>query len=201
MKANEMIDIHVGDPTPWGRADNVYKLGVGIYFASTSSHGGMHLSPDWNAKIPSYMRNRMGWYEEDCSAAIPPFVLGESAFTDEYSKKMITSGNAAETVKAWYPDEWERFTGKTLQPGECRKRDEEVFLREHKEDFICISAYGSWHSGVPEGFTGICATVGGSSCPHSIRKYFLVPEVEYKNKSTFHFVVDLARHREIGALL
>jgi len=62
--------------TPWGKADSVEQIGEGIFFASTSSHGGYFVPTALLNKIPEdYQRRALkwsgsrNWYEEDCEWA------------------------------------------------------------------------------------------------------------------------------------
>jgi hypothetical protein len=198
--SNTITIVNVGDRTPWGRADHVYKLGEGIYSASTSSHGGMHLAPAINALIPKYMRADNGWYEEDCQQAIPPFVLGCKYFDCQRTHQFIEEGEAEQTVKVWYWKEWERYTGKILQPGESSLKDEAEYLEAHAQDWLVISALGacSYHN-IPDGFIKAWATIGGSRSPHSIQKAFLIPKEEYEKRTPMlYFLVDPSKYQEVS---
>jgi hypothetical protein len=60
--------------TPWGQADKQTKLAEGIIDCSTPSHGGIWLSPERQAKIPTGTRNFLNsleWWEEDCDWSVP----------------------------------------------------------------------------------------------------------------------------------
>lgn len=59
-----------GDPTPWGMAQDIQSFGGGVWSVATSRHGGFHLEPAANEKIPTEHRHQGGWYEEDCDYAI-----------------------------------------------------------------------------------------------------------------------------------
>src|SRR5262249_51978851 len=65
------------------------------------------------------------------------------------------------TLKNWLPDAYEKFTGRTLKPGDSHVRDQQTFGREHADSLIVVAAYGSWASWVPQGFVGCHAYVGG----------------------------------------
>jgi hypothetical protein len=183
--------------SPWGQIQESYRYAEGIYVVSTASHGGMHLSPQINEKIPHYMRRDNGWYEEDCEIAIPIYILGGDAFENEHAAKFAFSGDAEKTVMEWFPYSWERYTGKKLLPGQSHKKDEDEFLQAHKMDWLVISAISNT-DGCPHGFTKVTATLGGSRCPHATRRQYLVPSAEYANhKQFFYFPVDLKRHPEV----
>ena len=55
--------------SPWGSPQHVKTLADGILQVSTSTHGGIHLSPERLAQMPEDQRSTDGWYEEDCEAA------------------------------------------------------------------------------------------------------------------------------------
>jgi hypothetical protein len=198
---NETI-IKVHDETPWGAADFVDEVGPGIYIVSTSSHGGMHLSDEINARIPDYMRRDSGWYEEDCEIAIPCWILGKAAFTNEHTHKYIDSGEAKKTVQQWFPYHWEKYAGLTLEPGQSHRKDEDVYLKAHKDDWLVISASKgpNCFSSIPAGFVVVTATIGGNRCIHANKRSFLVPEHEYEKRNpSLYFHVDPNLYKEVGA--
>lgn len=63
--------------TPWGFADSINEIGLGIKFVSTPSHGGYFVPTELLSKITpeafkseSWGRQRQsGWFEEDCDWA------------------------------------------------------------------------------------------------------------------------------------
>ena len=63
-----MKTLKVGDSTIWGIADHVTKVSTGIYWCTTSSHGGVWLSIDRRLLMPAVLRKAAvgAWYEEDC---------------------------------------------------------------------------------------------------------------------------------------
>lgn len=58
--------------TPWGKAQQSTKVGDGVVWHSTASHGGFQVT----AKLPKPLQEfvpftrKAGWYEEDCDWAI-----------------------------------------------------------------------------------------------------------------------------------
>ena len=89
--------------TPWGKADNAEKIAPGVMRYDTPSHGGFHLSPTRNAKVPAEWRaasfgkaGERGWYEEDCDA-----ILVVMAFPDLFDAAMVE--RAREGFKRWFP--------------------------------------------------------------------------------------------------
>lgn len=61
--------------TPWGAAQHTDEVMPGVLYVSTASHGGYHLTPELNARIPEQVRRPDGWYEHDCDAALPAYFL------------------------------------------------------------------------------------------------------------------------------
>jgi hypothetical protein len=71
-------------PTPWGEADTWTTITPGIVRVCTPSHGGYHLAPHMQDKVPGYMRHpgdsfgaqrAAGWYEEDVDWSIVALVF------------------------------------------------------------------------------------------------------------------------------
>lgn len=181
-----------GEWSPWGRIDQVKILAEGITSVSTSSHGGIHLSPALNAAMPEALRGESGWYEEDDEwanvALAYPHAFDESA-----------QASAHATVKNWRPDAYESWSGIALQPGESRKKDERAFLEAHASDWLVTSAFGSWHDSVPKEWVGVYARSGAfveawsSATPE---RAFLVKEADYDARfNTFGmFICDPTKH-------
>jgi len=203
--------VNVGMTTPWGRADYTRVLAPGIGTVGTPGHGGIKLDRAHNARVPEYMRREGGWYEEDCEWSIPFCVfaaeLTEAAAADiasgdadraksaEYTLRAL--GDAVKTLRNWYPDEYERFTGRQLQPGESMVRDERDWKAANADKWQVISASHSKHVA---GHVVVEAAVGGrrQTPPYDWgdTKRFLVPADEYAARGRFGFVVDPARHPE-----
>ena len=193
---NEFIhrDPRAGDSSPWGSIQYAKKLAPGIVSVGTASHGGIHLSPELNAAMPTAFRGESGWYEEDCEWAVVALV-----YPDAFTAESVASAHT--TVKNWMPDAYEAWAGVTLQPGESYKKDERAFLRAHAQDWIVTSAFGDWHESVPKDWVGVYAKPGAflesrsdSTLP---TRQFLVPDAEYAdrlNQSITMFVCDPSRH-------
>jgi hypothetical protein len=188
--------------TPWGPSQETYPVIAGMVFVSTASHGGVKLDAARNRQMPEYLRRPGGWYEEDCEWCLPVIVFEAEilAGSNESFIKAIQEGAHRRTMANWFPDEYERHFGVTLAPGESCKKDEAAFYAEHAGDYLVVSAYGDWKEGVPAGYVGVCARIGGHGNPHGREKYFLVPAAEYDHKWKVSFVVDPARHREVTNL-
>lgn len=116
--------------TPWGTAQHKTKLGPGIWFASTASHGGIHLSSDRMKQMPNALKpsNRMNagtpWFEEDCEyclvvAAFPQY------FPDMDKDLMKTN------IREYHWQAYEQHFGKELSPGDSYSKDRDVFDKKN----------------------------------------------------------------------
>lgn len=189
--------------TPWGVSQSVTQIARGIRSVSTAGHGGVLLSPTKNLLIPEYMRIDAGAYEEDCEWCIPA-VFFETEWRAWADSTTWTNGDfqmecAWKTFKEWFPDAYEKFTGKVLEVGESYKNDQQILNDQVKESFIACAAWGDWQKGIPEGMVGILARRSSDS-----NKIFcLVPKDEYKSKKNTAvgkaavFVVDPTCHKQI----
>jgi hypothetical protein len=196
-----------GMNTPWGGAQHASEILPGMGVVSTASHGGIRLSAERNAQVPDYMRRDSGWYEEDCEWSIP-FCVFEAEIgagcSDDCTQKTLKEGKHRETLRNWYPDEFERLYCVTALPGESFKKDERAFYARHADDWLVRAAYGDCKEGVPKGMVKVVATRGGNPVNDAgLERRFLVPAAEYnlglgnRDDPTFGFVIDLARHQEV----
>lgn len=173
--------------TPWGAAQTTKELREGITFVSTAGHGGFHVAPEQNAKIPGYMREESGWYEEDADWAIVATVFPE-IFCDE------DRARAEDTLRNWHPDAWESWTGHKLAAGQSSMRDRIQFDMDHKDVQVVIAAWGGPMNGVASGQVLVCAKTGGRRTDGSIwqgarESWHLVPAADYAARGPFGFVV------------
>jgi hypothetical protein len=158
-------------------SDYQRTLAPGIISYSTPGHGGIHVEEKLNLKVHPKLRNREGWYEEDCEWA-------KVAFTFPYAFKPDHVLMAKETLKNWLPHEYEAAAGIKVNPGESSKLREEIWKETHKDHLQCVSASGSWpgHNFVPEGMVGVTACIGGHNKNGQYAgtlRYFLVPKEDY----------------------
>lgn len=182
--------------SPWGAIQDKRELAPGIWSVSTAGHGGIKLSRERNAAMPDYMRNKGGWYEEDCEWAkvAVVFPIGfQHTFKDGHGVELTAYSYALEVFRNWHPNEYETFTGIKLKPGDSLIRDEEVFRVENFSNFIVVSACGSWASWVPEGNVGVKAKRNSDNT----QKWFLVDQAEYDKRDRNGYVIDLSRDTEI----
>ena len=183
-----------GSQSPWGTIDGVTDILPGMWFVSTPSHGGIKLSPERQKQIPESLRlgkravpyvpdTGKSWYEEDCEWAIP-YCVFEKELKEQgrgIAGKLWSNERHKETLRTWYPDQYEKFYGVTLKPGESGLRDEKVFYAKHFESWLGICARGSWAEGVPKGFVEVIARQGGRERKDTKdERVFLVREERYK---------------------
>jgi hypothetical protein len=183
--------------SPWGAIQDKRELAPGIWSVSTAGHGGIKLSRERNAGVPKYMRREGGWYEEDCEWAIAAVVhpIGFQRVCKIEGRPDRTEWDIAnETLRNWYPAEYEQWAGVILQPGESRARDELVFKHQNAGNFIVQSAWGSWAHWVPKGKTGVAAHRSFDQAT----KWFLVDAELYAKRTGFGFVIDITRDQEIA---
>lgn len=176
-----------GDSSPWGRIQHVEKLTDGVCFCGTAGHGGFKLSRQRNAEMPAVLRRKGGWYEEDCEYALVIFGLPHLFKPEEVEK-------AKQTVKSWFPDEYEAHTGETIPAGESYIKDERQFAVDNADKWVVTAAWGDWHGQVPKGMVGVVASKGGNRTPGTERRYYLVTKEEYDKRNHYGFVIDEAKH-------
>jgi hypothetical protein len=177
--------------SPWGPVDHGERFAEGVFFVSTPSHGGFKLEAKHNVLIPAAFRREGGWYEEDCDAAIPMFFMPQ-LFKPEQLRE------ARESLRCWHWRAWEAHYGEIVPLDESFCKAQAMFIEEHANDLLVISASGDWHQAVPMRMVGVTATVKGSREPGSKQRHFLVSKDEYhtreKNPGGI-FVIDPTRHQ------
>ena len=66
--------------SPWGDVQFSERVGEGVVFVASASHGGLRLDADAQGRLPREVRdcfiNGHGWAEEDCEAPIVLTLLG-----------------------------------------------------------------------------------------------------------------------------
>lgn len=182
--------------TPWGPSQTVKTIIPGITHVTTASHGGILVSPEYQKKIPIYMRSNDGWYEEDCQWSIP-YVALEHVIRNrcpdterELHDKNIAA--ARETLKHEYWRYYERFFSTELLPGESMTKDEEQWKVINRREYQVLTAWGDWHEAVPTGMVGLCCQIGGRENLHGLTRYYLVPAACYTGG---HFLPEYSYHR------
>ena len=171
--------------------DHGERLAEGVFFVWPPSHGNFKLAAKHNVLIPAAFRRDGGWYEEDCDAAIPMFFM-PLLFKPEQVLE------ARKSLRCWHWRAWEAHYGEIVPLDESFCKSQALFLEEHANDLLVISASGDWHRAVATGMVGVTATVQGSREPGSQHHHFLVTKDEYatrQNNPGGIFVIDPARHR------
>lgn len=198
----------VGGSSPWGRIQHAIEIVPGMWQVHTAGHGGMKIDRAHMRLVPDYMQSTGyssgGWYEEDSDWCIP-FVVFEGeirAGGNEWAIEVLDDGAHLAEFRNAQPDMYEKFFSVTLEPGQSRERDEQVWRAAHAGDLIVRSAWGDWQTGVPAGYVGVMACIGGrwshaGGCEGGER-WFLVPVTEYHARGLYGFVVDPSRHIEVS---
>lgn len=188
-----------GSRSPWGTVDDAQPIAPGITSVGTPGHGGYKLSPERNKAVHPAWRDRNGWYEEDCEWAIvattfpdePAFAGITERMADKDSQAAADGIPHAERVaRDYYPDAYEKVTGKTILPGQSRGRDEATFRTEHANDYVVNSAT---ISDADPTMVEVGARIGSTG----EKARFTLPREEYQTRSEFGFVIDPTRHRRI----
>lgn len=179
--------------TPWGNAQTQETIAEGITEVTTASHGGIHLSPARNAQVHEAWRDPKGWYEEDCESYIVV-----ATFPDLFGC-VGPAGKAHETLKSWYPDQYENVFGVKLTAADSHVLKEREYAASVTDKIATCSAWGHnnnlrGRTRVPYGWVGVAARLGGRWNPQAEQQWFLVPEAEYDIDFRFGLVVDPQRH-------
>jgi len=209
--------VREGGRSPWGAVQQAERLAPGIHQVSTAGHGGIKLSPQRNRKVDPSLRSADGWYEEDCDWAIPAITFPDEPAFRRITERMADPGNqyrdrsaiadgithAERLIREYYPDEYEKLTGRPILPGQSSTRDQRMFDADHKDDHIGVSASradSSAHSVPQDGrqYVIVHTRIGGRGAPAGgINGVFLVPQDEYSQRERWGFVIDPARHIDI----
>jgi hypothetical protein len=79
------------------------------------------------------------------------------------------------------------------------KRDEEVFYKEHAEDWLVVVAWGDWYKDTPRGYVRVGARKGGRNgkWDETEERLFYVKEETYRSRGNLSHVIDLDTDLEI----
>ena len=106
MNAIERLIVNPGPVrmgSPWGDVQHSERIGEGVTFVATASHGGLMLAEDAQKRLPRDVRdcflNGHGWAEEDCEAPIVLTLLG--LMPDERGRLMAL--HMAATLERYRP--------------------------------------------------------------------------------------------------
>jgi hypothetical protein len=133
LARNEVRSIH----NPWGTADHGKELAPGVVTLSTPGHGGFVLSPEMNAVIDPAWRSggedSIGFYEEHQMWAIVAHTFPDlfTGFERRCAERTLMQG---------MPDEWERLTSETIEPGASLERDRQIFALKTANEIVACSA-------------------------------------------------------------
>lgn len=178
--------------TPWGRADTAVDIGMGIMRVSTPSHGGFAVPPSVLRIMPGLLVNRDGWYEEDCEWSKVAVAFPHLFSRDDFAK-------AERILINQFPDAASSIGCDVTLDNSSALR-ERAFRNAHKDDYVAVAAWGDW-PGLPKESVLVLAVRGGRNerggyASHD-QRYFLVNDAEYAKRSSFGFVVDEKRHRQV----
>jgi len=174
-------DPHEGMNTPWGRADNIRRLADGIWFVGTPGHGGLKLSASLNKKMPQVVRTPGGWYEEDLAYNWVVVMF------PELIERGLVSGTleeAHQSLRDWFPTEYEKVFNTKLTSSQSRELRENLFKSEHADDWVVVSAESrsSWNPQVPDGMLLVtCQPAGRAHTRGAPVRHFLVPSDDYQD--------------------
>lgn len=88
----------VGTQSPWGPVQDVQQVAEGVVMVSTAGHGGVWVDPSvskaWPREAMLGNPDRC-WWEEDCEAAVPIFLVTESDALREI---------CLQSIERWYPE-------------------------------------------------------------------------------------------------
>jgi hypothetical protein len=176
-----------GTSTPWGKADHASVYGPGVTFYGTPRHGGFKVSKARNDAAPPALRNADGWYEEDCEWAKVALAF-PVLFTARERRQ------AERSLRDWDPEAWEAHFGRDLEPGESMTKDDKLARVRHAGDWIVTAATISDER---PGMVETWAKLGGDRHSDEERRFW-IPAEEYSARGRIGFVVDTARHEEMG---
>jgi len=167
--------------TPWGAPQHTEFLARGVFSVITAGHGGIKVADAFNQRIPEYLRNEDGWYEEDCD-----WCLVALAFPDLFSDADVES--AKKTLADYYPNAFEAHFGYRPTAEQSHVVAREEFDRQHRDHWQIYSARGEGRFVLGHG------RVGGRE-GHGPERLFIVPRDEYRRREAgMNFVIDDDRH-------
>ena len=101
--------------SPWGKVRHCEKLTDWLYSAGTVTRGGFKLRKDFNEKVPKYLRDKDGWYEEDYHKDIILVIFFEQLINElvpsSFKNAVVHWGleSYVKSFKRYYPDEYKKF--------------------------------------------------------------------------------------------
>ena len=142
------------------------------------------------------MRQKGGWYEEDCEWALVALVFPQS-FQREGEQEQ-----AKNMVRGYYPETYAKFFNVPIESlkGQSYAYDRRLFQEENADKWVVVSACSSPFGPFPYALPGMVCTVavkGGRDRTYGSNleeRYFFVPKDEYDERSQFGFVIDENKH-------
>jgi hypothetical protein len=122
-------------------------------------------------------RRNLGWYEEDCEAAIVEYFLNLH-FDLEHRLDENAHIENEKILKNYFPEEWERHTGKKLDPSESTTLRRKIFDKETVNKYVCFSCHG-----LDSFVLAWCRRKSDGA-----EKQFLVRTKRYRERDPFHVV-------------
>jgi len=169
-----------GRPGPfgWGRVNSVGEIAQGVVHVDCEGHGGLKLSPERNRAIPPPLRRPSGWYEEDCESHIVGMAFPE-AFGGSGAEVEAFREAETQSVKDWFPDDFEKAYGVRLGLGESYTRDEQSWKAAAKDRGLKLAVNATVRPDMP-GVVLVAATddgeaAGGGEC------HYLVPDEHFQH--------------------
>jgi hypothetical protein len=180
--------------TPWGTSQRQKKIASGITFYETARHGGFKVSPEKTQEMPPCLRNKDGWYEEDCEWAKVAL-----SFKDLFTEPELVA--AKELLCNYNPDAYETFYNEVIPEGKSRIKDQRIFDEVNKDNLVVVSAMTDSKR---EGMVRCWATKGGDRelIRTESERIFLIPEEEYRSRGNMSYVIeDETKFEEITNVL
>lgn len=146
---DEWGELTVGrPPKEWGGINQKTEASPGVLTVSCEGHGGVKLSPARQKVIPEALRH--GWYEEDCAINIVlmyhPDALPHNV--NQLEDLDVIQERAENAVRTYFPEEYEKATGRAVPFGESYVADEKEWERLHGDKPV-IDGDGARHLDLP----------------------------------------------------
>lgn len=194
--------------SPWGAITEASEIAPGILWFRSAARGGYRLSPGRQRALPHALRTADNWYEDGVEWAAVAVIFGR------IFDKIAAPGAihptlyhlAKETLKHWFPEEYESWFQTDLEEDEIAGLAVMRFHNRHAGDWIALEAFDDSHPFVAAGCLHVRARLGGDP-PYSAARggapgpcrWFLVDAEEFTHGRGKPFLIDLDRHPEIDA--
>ena len=193
--------------SPWGAIVDAFEIAPGVIWFKTPSRSGYHLSARRQAALPRYLRTGDGWYEdisEWAAVAVVFHRIFDAMWAAQSAKSLYEVGK--ETLKNWKPEEFERWFQTSLDMDKIWSLAIMKFHRVHADRWIALDMVDDRLAFVPKGHLHVRAKQGGDppygatiGAQHSPSRWFLVGADEFAQKRGAPFLIDQAKHPEVGA--